>query len=300
MALKNKIMIAVVFLIVVLAGVSFYGTVETEERLNSLIKEYKLDNSVKYESVFFNPLTFSPTISGVEFAAKQPIRFDAVTLHNYQADMKQGIVNLALSYDLATMPLQHAPDNVKELLFDAALHGLDKFDSHGQVAIQLVDGDMHINLNAGIDDFSDIELSFVGEYDESYFKNAMSQFAKNGFWALFMLQRGASEAVALANFELYLDTGEYLQKTIQYEKEQHYFSEKTFKAELEKAIIEAGLAESGSDEMDEIMAECVDFIESPGRLELSISPDKPISIQDYVRLMQERNIYRKLNMDIAG
>lgn len=296
----KKIGIAGVIITVLLILIALYGQQKTEEKVKRLLSENSLEEQVEYDSVSFNPLTFSSSLNDVviHLDRRTQLQFDSLTFHRFSFDKSQKQADVDVSFKLKEVPVNEAPQAVKKILVIPTMLGLPTFSSEGRVTVEADGKVLDFELLLGVGDIAGGEFNLAAEYDLND-----SDFGQNltNMWLSAMFE-GASvlNKVRIENIHFGLYNQGLLPKIMAQIKKRDNYDEARQHHDLLKFVDSIGLAKSSSSEAEHIASELDDFISSPDELRITIKPDDFISLSEFHKAIRSKNAYSRFGMDISS
>lgn len=296
----KKIGILGAILTVGFIGTSVYGQYKTEENVERLLNNNSLNEMVHYDSVSFNPLTFTPSLNDVvvDLDSRTQIKFETISVHNYAFDKQTKQADIDVSYRLKEVPVSDAPITVKKALVVPTMLGLSTFASQGRISLNADGEELLLALSVAVSEIASVEFNLSAEYDLGDVN--LNQNLGNVWLTVMLGGSSILEKVFIEsiNFELH-DEGLLPEIASEIKKEEGYKPLKQ-SDEMIQLVDMIGLAKLNSSDAKEIASEMDDFISSPSELNISVNPDSPVSFDQIKEAVRSKQAYERLGMKISS
>lgn len=302
MDIKKIAGLIIVVGIVILTAVTFYGQSVAQQKIDLAISDYDLGKIVQYDSVSFNPFTLTPSLNNVVVGqqGKSILLFDQISFHNYDVNKRKRLVDIDVSYQLETVPVNDAPIDIKEMLVLPVMTGLSSFGGGGRVVIDADGEDLNLFVSAMVDDISGVELDLSAIYDgELKTEGLGKRNLLSPFGALGAIQ-SLGDDVYFETLTFKLKDDGFLDKWLPQSTEAADYDETEQFDSLAYNVEGMGLAKATSFEAENIAHEVMAFIASPNTFTVSVEPEDPVSLSDVLGFLQKKQAYKRLGMDISS
>ncbi|NLQ19114.1 hypothetical protein HGG82_16045 [Marinomonas sp. M1K-6] len=280
-----------------LYAVQRFGAQYAEEKIQEQLERSGLASLVRYQSVYFNPFTLTPSLEGVSVGAENApwLRFARISFNSYMIKHP----NLDIDFWIQESPIDGLSRDTGRLMRAA---GIDTLLGKGSFTSQIKNEHVSSVLKIDIKDLGKITLdSAITRLNNSV---DLSDLRTD---LLASLALGQPEALAI----IYGEGIELHSLTVKYEELgliHHLFPPSDLQPKviqdqlitLSLASQALGLAPADSPQAKQIATAVQAFLQEPKQLTLAMSPASPISLKALTLLANEGTLYKNSQMTLQS
>lgn len=285
------------FVILGLYAIQRFGAQYAEQKIQEQLAHSGLTEFVRYENVYFNAFTLTPSIENISFGSKNApwLTFARISFNSYLLKHP----NLDVDFWIQQSPIDSLSTDTRRLMRAA---GIDTLLGKGSFSSQEEGEDRLSQLTLDIKDVGKITFNSKITLRN---KNIDLSELRTDLLASFAL--GQPEAMLL----IYGEEIDVQSLALQYEESglvNHLFPASDRKQEHQTDLQDTltlasqvfGLAPADSPEAKHIAITLEAFLNAPQQLTLSISPSSAISLKELTLLANEGSLYKNSQMAIKN